>query len=198
MSLTYGPIVPEGQYPPFAVVTPDDHSAWIIITAVLGLICSLFFGTIRILVRLTINPKFKLDDYSLFAATFLTIIQSSIILGACHKGLGKSLDLVPVESHNEVQQMYYTSNLFLTLALGLSKISVVCFLLRLSPTIKRHQLVFKTAIGVIVLWTAGAFLIVALQCDLQHPWTSVGQKCSRTVSLAENRCRSSSQILTLD
>lgn len=181
MSSNYGPLVPEGQYPPFAVVTPDDHSAWIIIAAALGLVCSLIFGALRIVVRLTISPKFKLDDYSLLVATLLTIIQSSIVLGACSRGLGKSVDLLPLEEQNEVQRMYYTSNLFFVLALGMSKMSVVFFLLRLSP-VKRHKLAFNLTLGMTAAWTIASFFAVALQCNLQHAWLSVNEDCTATVS----------------
>lgn len=176
----YGPIVPEGQYPPFAVVTPDDHSAWIIIAAALGMISSLVFGAIRIFVRQTISPQYGLDDITLATSTILAIIQSSIILGACSKGLGKSLDLLSSEAQTEVQRMYYTSNLFFILALGLSKSSVIFFLRRLTAA-KHHKLVFDTANALLAAWIIGSFFAVALQCNLSHPWISVGESCSGTV-----------------
>ena len=88
MSSMSGPRVPEGQYPPFAVVAPNDHAAWIIIATALGLVCSLFFGGLRVLVRSAISDGNSLDDCLLYIATILATIQSSIIFGACSKGLG--------------------------------------------------------------------------------------------------------------
>jgi len=195
MSTKYGPVVPEGQYPPFAVVTPDDQSAWILIAAALGLVCSLFFGGLRFFVRLTIDREFGLDDFILGAATVLAVIQSSIILIACSKGLGKSIDLLSLGAQNEVQGMYYASNLFFIIILGLSKISVVAFLLRLSPYKHHHKLVFKSAIVVLVAWTAGSFIAVALQCSLEHAWLSVNEDCTGTVSSDKNR--SEHHLLTI-
>lgn len=180
--MNYGPVVPEGQYPPFAVATPDDQSAWIIVAAALGLVCSLFFGGLRLLIRLTIHREFGLDDFTLGAATLLAIVQSSIILGACSKGLGKSIDILSLGAQNEVQGMYYASNLFFIIVLGLSKISVVSFLLRLSPYKHQHKLVFMGAIAVLSAWTAGSFFAVALQCNLEHAWLSVNEECTGTVS----------------
>ena len=176
----YGPIVPEGQYPPFAVVTPDDHSAWIIIAAALGLASSFVFGAIRVFVRQTISPQYGLDDIALASSTVLLTIQSSIILGACSRGLGKSLDLLSSEAQTEVQRLYYTSNLFFILALGLSKNSVVFFLRRLTAA-KHHRLVFDTANVLIAAWTFGSFFAIALQCNLAHPWILAGESCSGTV-----------------
>jgi len=182
MSTNYGPVVPEGQYPPFAVVTPDDRSAWIIIAAAVGLVCSLFFGALRFFVRRTIDGEFGLDDFIIGAATVLAAIQSSIILGACSRGLGKSIDLLSLRAQDKVQGMYYASNLFFIIILGLSKISVVAFLLRLSPHNSQHKLVFMSAIAVLAAWTAGSFFAVALQCNLGHAWISVKEECTGTVS----------------
>lgn len=124
-----------------------------------------------------------MDDYVLYAATVLAIIQSSIVLGACSKGLGKAVDLVSPEAQDEVQKMYYTSNLFFLMAIGLSKISVVCFLYRISRVLK-HRRVFNIAMALIVAWTIGSLLAIALQCDLRHPWISVDEECPGIVRLA--------------
>ena len=132
MSSKHRLVVPEGQYPPFSVVTPDDHTAWILIATALGLVYSLFFGAIRVLVRCTISRGFGLDDYTICVATILATVQSSMILGACSKGLGESVNLISAQAQEQVQQMYHTSNFFLIVALGLSKISAVYFLYRIS------------------------------------------------------------------
>jgi hypothetical protein len=195
MSSISSPTIPEGQYPPFAVVTPNDHAAWILVATALGLPCFLFFGGVRVIVRYTINHGFGMDDYMLYAATVLAIIQSSIILGACSQGLGKAVDLVSPEAQDKVQKMYYTSNLFFIMAIGLSKISVVCFLYRISR-VKQHRLVFNIANGLIAAWTMGSLLAIALQCNLRHPWISVDEECSGIVSSAPGNDIQRLKILT--
>ncbi|KAK5069183.1 hypothetical protein LTR64_008663 [Lithohypha guttulata] len=177
---TYGPIVPEGQHAPFAVVTPDQHAAWIIIATAVGMSCSLFFGLIRFGVRKWIAPKFGLDDYTLGGSSALMVIQSAILLGACSNGLGNSIDLITEEAQAKVQSLYYASNLFFILALGLSKVSVVFFLRRISRA-KHHKLAYDVVIGLHVLWTVGSFLALALQCDLSSPWTVIGRDCGTGV-----------------
>ncbi|OAP62850.1 hypothetical protein AYL99_02077 [Fonsecaea erecta] len=168
--------VPAGQSPPFAAVTPDDHEAYILISTAFGLACFLFFAGIRTVVRTTISHGIGFDDYLFYAATVLAVIQSSVVLGACSKGLGKSLHLVSLEAQHDIQRMTYTSNLFFILIIGLSKISIVSFLHRISR-MKQHRLVFNIAMGLLGVWTLGAFLAVAFQCDLSHPWLTVNQKC---------------------
>ena len=61
--------VPAGQYPPFAVVTEDDHRAWIIITTALGLACALVFVGIRTFVRCAFTDGFGIDDAMVAAST---------------------------------------------------------------------------------------------------------------------------------
>ena len=80
----------------------------------------------------------------------LTIIQSSILFKACDQGLGKSVELLEEEAQDSVQkarnsfalhtwllltsleQMYYTVQILVVVVLGLSKLSVNFFLLRLT------------------------------------------------------------------
>jgi len=62
-------IVPPGYYPPFAVVTKTDHTAWIFIATALGLGCTLLFGGIRVSIRSTISPGVGWDDYLVGSST---------------------------------------------------------------------------------------------------------------------------------
>ena len=128
------------------------------------------------------------------------IIQSSIVLSGCSHGLGKAFRLIPSEMQTRVQEvrpfayipgtdvlsltllqkLYYTSNLFFVLALGLSKLSLLCFLLRLTPA-RRHKIAFWAAAGFVGAWTFASVLAVALQCNTSHPWILVGETCSGSV-----------------
>lgn len=179
-------LVPDGQYPPFAVVTDYDHAAWIIIPTALGFVCTLFFAGVRILVRRAISDGSALDDYLLYGATGLAMIQSSLVLGACSNGLGKALDLISPAELGGLQNMYYTSNLFFIMAIGLAKISVVRLLHRISRS-EQHRLVFNIATGLIGAWIVASVFALALQCDLHHPWISVDQKCPGMVSFRTTR-----------
>jgi len=76
--------------------------------------------------------------------------------------------------------MYYASTLLFVVALGLSKTSVVFFLLRLSP-VKHHRRVFNVAVVLVTAWTVGSTFAVALQCNLTHPWILVGERCPGAV-----------------
>lgn len=61
--------VPDGYYPPFAVVTDTDHSAHIIIAVALGLTLVAVSSIIRIFLRVSFSQKAGLDDAFLGAGT---------------------------------------------------------------------------------------------------------------------------------
>jgi hypothetical protein len=180
MSSTLG-VVPPGYHAPFATTTSKDHQAAILISAAFGLAVSLLFAGIRTVVRTTISHGIGFDDYTFYAAQVLAIIQSSIVLGACSKGLGKAIELVSFSDRDHVQAMYYTSNLFFILVLGLSKVSVISFMHRISR-MKQHRLVFNIAMGLMGVWTVASLLAIALQCNLSHAWFTLFRDCPGVVS----------------
>lgn len=61
--------VPDGYYPPYAVVTDTDHGAWIIITVALGFTFVIISSLIRIFLRISFVQRPGLDDTFLAAAT---------------------------------------------------------------------------------------------------------------------------------
>jgi hypothetical protein len=78
--------------------------------------------------------------------------------------------------------MYYASNLFFVLTLGLSKLSVGFFLLRLT-TVRLHKVIFMAVMAFITAWTIAAIFAVALQCNLSQPWIIIGERCPHSVRL---------------
>lgn len=102
---TYNFATPDGQYPPLAVITDDDHRAWIIIATALGLAIVLLFAAIRAFVRFTFSDGFGIDDAFIGASTSLTVVQSALILSATGQGLGQSLKIAPENKRDEVEQV---------------------------------------------------------------------------------------------
>jgi hypothetical protein len=65
--------VPDGFGPPFATITDDDHTAWIVITALLGLVYSILFGLVRALVSWSTGRGRPRADY--IALAISTVCQ---------------------------------------------------------------------------------------------------------------------------
>lgn len=62
-------LVPDGYYPPFAVVTDTDHGAYIIIAVSLGITFVLISSAIRVFLRVSFAQRAGLDDTFLVTAT---------------------------------------------------------------------------------------------------------------------------------
>jgi hypothetical protein len=61
--------VPDGYYPPYAVVTDTDHSGYIIIAVALGITFVILSSLIRIFLRISFVQRPGLDDTFLAVAT---------------------------------------------------------------------------------------------------------------------------------
>lgn len=81
-----------------------------------------------------------------------------------------------------ISQLYYASNVFFILGLGLSKALVIYFLSRLT-SIDTHKKVVMRASAFTAVWTVASVFAVALQCDLSRPWLIVGEQCDGAVGV---------------
>jgi hypothetical protein len=111
------------------------------------------------------------------------VIQYSIVLAACAKGLGMSLDLIGLGVQEEMQKMYYTSNIFFVVAIVTAKISVLSLLHRIIR-VREHRTISIPLMSIIGVWSIASVFSVALQSELSSPWISVGARCSGTVKVA--------------
>ncbi|KIW33264.1 uncharacterized protein PV07_00131 [Cladophialophora immunda] len=170
--------VPSGQYPPFAVVTDNDHRAWIIIAAAMGISFMLVALVTRVLIRKFVSLGWALDDTILTISTGVAFVQASLILSACADGLGTPIKLISPELQARIEKSYYMSNLLYLCALDLSKVSTILFLRRLMAPGSNMRWYCTILVGMVPATTVVFVLAVALQCDLSHPWVIVHQKCS--------------------
>lgn len=75
-----GPVVPPGYYPAFSTVSSDDHSAWIIIATVLGMVYTIIFAGFRAFVSYTTGRNTGLDDMALYVGTVRHPIEPHLII----------------------------------------------------------------------------------------------------------------------
>lgn len=73
---------PAGYYPPFSVVTDENHSAWIIIATTLGLACVLVFASARVVIRCSVTSSLGQDDL-LLASSVVSIGEAMRMYLAC-------------------------------------------------------------------------------------------------------------------
>ncbi|KAI5369216.1 hypothetical protein Slin14017_G000950 [Septoria linicola] len=157
--------VPEGYYPPFAVISDDDHEGWIINCDRPG-----------IYVKILSRQQGGLDDVLLAIGTIFAFAQQSVVLAACSKGLGRSVDLLSASELRNVEKSFYTSQLLTILALGFCKCSLAYFILRLTPQISVRK-ALHVFLACTSAWMFGSILALALQCDLSSPWSLASGAC---------------------
>ncbi|KAF2719685.1 hypothetical protein K431DRAFT_339875 [Polychaeton citri CBS 116435] len=175
-----GSIRPIRTIPAFAPISDNENRAWIIIATALGLPMTLLSSTLGAFIRSTINRGWGPDDIALAASTAISWVQSSLILAACSKGLGTSLQEIPLI------QLYYASNLLFLVSLGLSKISG--FLLAL----------LHIMLGLVAIWTLAALFAVAFQCGGSQPWLVASRSCGSSTALEDFACIFELAIISLD
>lgn len=123
------PETPPGYREPYEHLTSDDHTAWIVIAATIGIIYSVIFLGFRIFIRRTLSlGRLSPDDSVVVAGTVrqrapfnttallflppltkgqvLAVMQSATVLAACNDGLGKRWSLLSSEMQRQVQQVW--------------------------------------------------------------------------------------------
>ncbi|KIW20095.1 hypothetical protein PV08_00670 [Exophiala spinifera] len=164
-----------GQSPPLAIITDTDQRGVLWIITGIGLATVATSLVIRAYVRIEFSRSYGLDDISIAVASLFFVIQSALVIVAVRDGIGRTLpentDLV------SLQKTYYASNLFYILSLWTSKISNLLLIYRLSVQ-RAHKLTTQALIAVTLLLGVIGFLLIALVCDLSHPWIFIGEKCS--------------------
>jgi hypothetical protein len=64
----------------------------------------------------------------------------------------------------------------------LSKACIALLFMRLSPG-KNHIRASKIALISSIVWAVVSIFMVALKCNLSHPWVEYNQKCTNLVSI---------------
>ncbi|KAL8886437.1 MAG: hypothetical protein Q9215_005861 [Flavoplaca cf. flavocitrina] len=164
------------RHPPLLTVTPTDHTAWIVITAILGICCALVTALLRIFVRAVISPPFGHDDTVVLVATLFATLQSAIVVYGASQGLGKSIHLVSLDGLQALQKAAYASDILYLITTYLSKCSVILLLLRLSQD-RKHRLIFHATLGATVVVGLALIFAISLRCDLSRPWLIYQEKC---------------------
>ncbi|KAK4634790.1 hypothetical protein CLAFUW4_01502 [Fulvia fulva] len=169
--------VPDGYYPPFAIISDSDHGGWIIIATSLGLAMALLSTIIRIYVKSILRQQLSLDDILLAGATLFAWLTETIILQACARGLGRQVNLLSPASLRHVEKSFYSSQLLTIVALGFCKCSVACFIIRLTPKTSMKR-IMQGILVCSVAWTVASIFALALQCDLASPWSYASGSCN--------------------
>lgn len=85
-----------------------------------------------------------------------------------------------------IPQIWYSSTIVFLLALGLSKITCVLAVLRLTASTCNTRIQYLSYLLVVLtgIWTFVGIIVFSTRCDMPHPWKMFGQGCNGAVSQA--------------
>ncbi|EME38969.1 hypothetical protein DOTSEDRAFT_160788 [Dothistroma septosporum NZE10] len=168
--------LPPGYRAPLALVDDDHHGAWVHICNAFGLTVVLITLAVRVWIRRKISPPFSYDDYTLLAATILSITQSGLTFGEVHQGLGTSMKLIKDADLVRVQKISYAADIFYIFSIYVGKCSVVLLFKRLTADRKQVLVSWALLAGCCIFACISTFL-VALRCNTARPWIQYNVSC---------------------
>ncbi|PSN71748.1 hypothetical protein BS50DRAFT_672683 [Corynespora cassiicola Philippines] len=141
------------------------------------LACTLLFClVIRLVVRYTTQKAPGVDDMLLLLSAVLAIGSTVAISCAVQSGLGQRSRTLTVPNIRKVQKAMYAATIMYVLTVGLSKIAITIFLLRLACR-SFHRIAVRALGLVIISWTIAITAGVVFQCKLPNPWALFTGKC---------------------
>lgn len=150
----------------FAVVTPDNHSAWIWLPTLLALVYSFCFLVFRGIVKL---KRYGADDAIIVVAYVFALCHWITTFVALHNGLGRSSLFLKDAQEQSVSKNLFAGRIFLLIALCLSK----CAIILLIRQVFTHEL--KTAwqtcnisLGILAAWCLLAVVASSAGCSAEH------------------------------
>ncbi|KAI9801612.1 MAG: hypothetical protein M1825_003291 [Sarcosagium campestre] len=157
-------------------ITPDNHGAYITITAAIMMVWMLLCFGMRMMIRFSFNGPFKHDDSTITVASVLGVLATISVFVAVNLGLGKRQELLSESHLINIQKAGYAGDILYFLALCLSRLSTAFLIARLSRS--KEHLIAAYATGVFtVLWGVAGTFAIATRCEIRQPWIMLGTQC---------------------
>lgn len=151
----------------FAVVSPDDNSAPLIIVAILAAIFAVLVLAVRIFI-----VKWKRhgdDDVVLGLAHIVAVGHWAAMFVALHSGLGKALNLITEHDQSVMAKAAFAGRMLLIPTLCLSKISVLLVIRHLFHyESRRRLLMIDFSMLVVAAWGFAATIAISAGCSPKY------------------------------
>lgn len=159
----------------FALVTPDDDSAPIIIVTILAVIFTVLVFAVRLLI-----VKWKrhgYDDGVLGLGHLVALGQWVVMFVALYNGLGKSLNIIGSGNQIVLAKVLFAGRILLLPALCFSKLSILLLMRSLFFWESRKKtLAIELAMTLVILWGIGATLAISINCS---PYSVLGTEVDK-------------------
>ncbi|KAL4789540.1 hypothetical protein BDV19DRAFT_396942 [Aspergillus venezuelensis] len=156
-----------------------DRAKLVSVTGVVGGVLALLVFIMRICARLPyFGGQLGADDWTMGLAMCCIIPLSALSYVLADIGLGKDMWTVPFERITRVLYIYFFDELLYLTAIALTKISILCFYLRVFPRREIRAIIY-IAIGLNVGYIIAFVLISVFQCSpikgAWHRWDAADE-----------------------
>ncbi|KAI9052340.1 hypothetical protein LZ554_003690 [Drepanopeziza brunnea f. sp. 'monogermtubi'] len=171
-----------GQSAPLAIVSASDQGGIVVIATALGLALGLAFALVSILVRVYISRGIRsAADIAVATAMVFSILQASAVFFSVSHGFGEAIDDIPFNSWVQAEMAIYISEILYIITLCTTKCSVALLFTLLSPD-RGHKIASNAILAVSTLSMLISVLMVAIRCDIAHPYMVSQQTCPNLFS----------------
>ncbi|KAJ5046623.1 uncharacterized protein L3040_003861 [Drepanopeziza brunnea f. sp. 'multigermtubi'] len=167
-----------GRSAPLAIVSASDQGGVVVLAAALGLALAL----VSILIRVSISRGIRsAADFAAATAMVFSVLQASAVFFSVSHGFGKAIDDIPFSSWVQAEMAIYISEILYLVTLWTTKCSVALLFTLLSPD-RGHKIASNAILAVSTLFMIISVLMVAVRCDIAHPYLVSRQACPNLFS----------------
>ncbi|KAL3428474.1 CFEM domain-containing protein [Phlyctema vagabunda] len=147
-----------------------SHTGQAFSFTIAAIVVATVFVSLRMLSRGWINKKFGAEDYVVLGALVLLIPAVAIAIMMTKYGFGRHIYDLEDGQLLQILKHFYLAEIIYVVVLGLVKVSLVVFYLRMFPQVWFRNLAFGI-LGLIVLSTTIIFLLTVFSCKpVQYFW----------------------------
>lgn len=148
----------------------DNSAASISVPLAFGSFAFAIFA-LRIFTRLfTLQKELYLDDYTMALTVLLAIPLTVFAPVLTHYGIGKDIWTLPFDDITNALKYFFLAELCYMVDLGLVKISMLCFFLRVFP-VRRLQIAIYITMALCTGFSVAFFFATLFQCaPISYAW----------------------------
>ncbi|KAJ8117815.1 hypothetical protein OPT61_g1079 [Boeremia exigua] len=152
-------------------VPTRDRSQSFVIIGVSGVSVAILAFLFRLGASLPKNGRqMSWDDATMAVVVALAVPPAVFTFILAENGLGRDMWTLEADQITNVLHFFYMGEIFYVLALGISKISILCFYLRVFPD-KHFRRIIYAVMGLSVAYTVAFFFATTFQCiPVSYAW----------------------------
>ncbi|ATZ55492.1 hypothetical protein BCIN_12g00850 [Botrytis cinerea B05.10] len=160
-----------------AVVTADNHGPLLNVAMWIVLVPMIIIALTKMYTKYDTLRKIQMDDYLGLIAMLSSVAQSICTSEQIAHGLGQKQDNMLQSELNRFYIAQYAGNIMYISVIFLTKLSSLYFFVCLTREGSSKRRLIHRSIVVVGIWSVISIIVIALQCQLPHPWVFDPGQC---------------------